>query len=360
MRIGVLTGGGDCPGLNAVIRAVVKTSAHQYNWEVLGVRDGFYGLVMNKINPLTINDVSGILPRGGTILGSSNRDNPFKFRKVISGETQYVDASKECIANIKKHEIEVLIVIGGDGTQAIADKFYKMGVNIVGIPKTIDNDLPATDVTFGFDTALNTAMGSIDKIHTTAESHHRVMIVEVMGRDAGWIGVSSGMASGAHIILIPEIPYDIEKIVEKIFERRSQGKHFSIVVVSEGAASINGKQVVHQIVEEDQTQPIRLGGIGEYIRNELESLTHFEVRVTVLGHIQRGGTPSAFDRILATRYGAEAVELINKKKFGYMVCLRAPEIEAVPLKEATGTINKVPIDGGLIRAAKLIGISFGD
>lgn len=359
MKIGVLTGGGDCPGLNAVIRAVVKTAIQQYKMEVLGIIDGYYGLVNNEIKELALEDVSGIMPRGGTILGTSNVVNPFNYYTIVNGKKVYSDMSDIVIKNIKANGIDVMVVIGGDGTLEIAHKFFKKGVPVVGIPKTIDNDLSATDVTFGFDTAILTATEAIDKIHTTAESHHRVMIVEVMGRNAGWIALHSGIAGGAHIILIPEIPFNYDAMLKKIYERKGMGKHFSIIVVAEGAKPKGGDVVVKRFVA-DSTEPIRLGGIGNKVADEIEKITGFETRVTTLGHIQRGGSPSPFDRILATRFGAEAVQLITKGDFGKMVSLRTPEIIAVPLEEAIGRQKKVALDSSYIRTARMVGISFGD
>jgi 6-phosphofructokinase 1 len=359
MKIGILTGGGDCPGLNAVIRAVVKTAVHQHKMDVLGIIDGYYGLINNKMRILTLEDVSGIMPRGGTILGTSNRDNPFNYFMIINGKKVYRDVSDRVVKNIHDSVMDALIVVGGDGTLAIAERLFKMGIPIVGIPKTIDNDLSATDVTFGFDTALMTATEAIDKIHTTAESHHRVMIVEVMGRNAGWIALHSGIAGGAHIIIIPEIPFDYDAIIKKIFERKGKGKHFSIIVVAEGAKPKGGDVVVKRMVE-DSTEPVRLGGIGNRVGDEIERMTGFETRVTTLGHIQRGGSPSPFDRILATRFGAEAVHLVVKGEFGKMVSLRTPDIISIPLEEAIGRPKNVSPDSGYVEAARMVGISFGD
>ncbi|MBI4378551.1 MAG: ATP-dependent 6-phosphofructokinase [Nitrospinae bacterium] len=359
MKTGILTGGGDCPGLNAVIRAVVKTAVHQHKMDILGIIDGYYGLINNKMRILTLEDVSGIMPRGGTILGTSNRDNPFNYFMIINGKKVYRDVSDRVIKNIHDSVMDALIVVGGDGTLAIAERLFKMGIPIVGIPKTIDNDLSATDVTFGFDTALMTATEAIDKIHTTAESHHRVMIVEVMGRNAGWIALHSGIAGGAHIIIIPEIPFDYDAIVKKIFERKGKGKHFSIIVVAEGAKPKGGDVVVKRMVE-DGTEPVRLGGIGNRVGDEIERMTGFETRVTTLGHIQRGGSPSPFDRILATRFGAEAVHLVAKGEFGKMVSLRTPDIISIPLEEAIGRQKNVSPDSGYVKAARMVGISFGD
>ncbi len=359
-RIGVLTGGGDCPGLNAVIRAVVKTAITNYRLAVVGFENGFGGLIQNRSRNLSLNDVAGILPRGGTILGTTNRDNPFHYPMLIKGQRVFRDVSDRIIENINIQEIDALIVIGGDGSLSIARELCETkGLPVVGVPKTIDNDLSATDQTFGFDTALNTATEALDKLHTTAESHHRVMVLEVMGRYAGWIATEAGIAGGADVILIPEIPYSIEKVYEKIYERRDRGKLFSIVVAAEGAKTVGGELVVQRTVE-DSFDPLRLGGVGNLVAKQIEEETGMEARVTVLGHLQRGGTPTAFDRILATRYGAGAVELVMAGKFGEMVCLRTPNIESVPLAEAVGEIRLVPVGGDLVRTARQVGISFGD
>lgn len=359
MRIGILTGGGDCPGLNAVLRAVVKTAIGKYNDEVLGIRDGFSGLIHDKTIPLSLERVSGLMPRGGTILGSSNRDNPFEYSEYNNGKMTRRDASNDVIANCEKNALDCLIVIGGDGTLDIAHRFSEKGLKIIGIPKTIDNDLYATDVTFGFDTAITTVVDALDKLHTTAESHHRIMVVEVMGRNSGWIAVEAGIAGGAHIILIPEIPFDIEKIAQKIYERKGRGKHFTVIVVAEGAASIGGERKIKRIVE-DSFEKVRLGGIGEQVANGLEGITHIEARTTVLGHIQRGGTPSAFDRILSTRYGAAAVYHAHEGNFNHMMSLRTPKIVPIPLKEALHQIKRVDTSGSHVITARRVGISFGD
>ncbi len=359
-RIGVLTGGGDCPGLNAVIRAVVKTAINEYRLSVVGFIDGFGGLIQNKACELTVKDVIGILPRGGTILGTTNRDNPFHYSMVIDGQRVFRDVSDRVVENIQIHGIDALIVIGGDGSLNIGSELYeKMNVKVVGVPKTIDNDLSATDQTFGFDTALNTATEAIDKLHTTAESHHRVMVLEVMGRYAGWIALQSGIAGGADVILIPEIPFTIDNVCSKIYERFSSGKKFSIVVVAEGAKPVGGQMVVQRMVE-NSFEPVRLGGIGNEVAKNIEDITGMEARVTVLGHLQRGGTPTPFDRILATRYGAGAVNLVMSGEFGKMVCLHTPNIKSVPLADAVGEIKLVPVDGDLVRTARQVGISFGD
>lgn len=358
-KIGVLTGGGDCPGLNAVLRAVVKTAIGKYGCEVIGFKDGYNGLVLNKSEQLTSSKVSGILDRGGTILGSSNKDNPFKFKVEENGNVSYKDMSDQVMKNIKDQGIEAMVLIGGDGTLTSARDFARKGLKVVGVPKTIDNDLSATDMTFGFMTAVDTATEAIDKLHSTAESHHRIMILEVMGRYAGWIALESGIAGGADMILIPEIPYDINKVAQKAIERRNAGKNFSIVVVAEGSKAKDGGMVISKVLK-DSPDPIRLGGVGQKIAAELEESSGMETRVTVLGHLQRGGSPSAFDRILSTRYGVAAAELIQEGKFGMMVSLQGNEITAVSLEEAVGKLKTVPPEGELVKYAKSIGVEFGD
>lgn len=358
-RIGVMTGGGDCPGLNAVLRAVVKTAMVKFGYEVVGFRDGYRGLVLDDYVQFKSGDVSGILDKGGTILGSSNRDNPFKFRVENNGKINYVDMSDKVVENVHSHGIDCMILIGGDGTLTSARDFARKGLNVIGVPKTIDNDLSATDITFGYMTAVDTATEALDKLHSTAESHHRVMILEVMGRYAGWIALSSGIAGGADVILIPEIAYDISKVTDKILERKVNGKHFSIVVVAEGAKAIDGGMVVSK-VDESSPDPIRLGGVGNKVAVDIEKLTGIETRVTVLGHLQRGGRPDPYDRILSTRYGVKAVELVSEGKFGSMVGLRGDEITAQSLEDAVGKLKTVPADGELVRIAKSVGVSFGD
>ncbi len=354
-RLGVLTGGGDCPGLNAAIRAVVKGAAYNYDIETVGFNNGFKGLVENDAAVIDDYRVSGILNRGGTILGTSNRDNPFDFRP---GGGDYLetgkDRSADAVANLEKWGIECLVVIGGDGSLLLAHRFSKLGVPIIGIPKTIDNDLPATDVTFGFDSAVTTATEAIDKIHTTAESHHRVMVVEVMGRHAGWIALQAGMAGGGDIILIPELPFEYPYIVEKIMERRLRGKKFSIIVVAEGAYPA-GEEPIYQ----QKGDVKRLGGIGPLVSREIEKRTDLESRATVLGHLQRGGSPTSYDRILATRFGVRAVELFQAGSFNKMVCLRGNHIESVSLEEAVRGTKQVDPNSELVRAALAVGTSFG-
>lgn len=358
-RIGVLTGGGDCPGLNAVIRAVTKSAINLYGWEVIGFEDGFKGLVENTYRVLDLAAVSGIIHRGGTILGTTNRDNPFHYLVEENGQKVFRDMSAQAIKNLENLGIEALVVIGGDGSLHIAYNLFKQGVKVVGVPKTIDNDISGTDVTFGFDTAVATATGALDKLHTTAESHHRVMILEVMGRYAGWIALEAGVAGGADVILIPEIPYRIENVAQTIAKREATGKKFSIIVVAEGAREEGGDLVVQRLVPESH-DPIRLGGIGNKLAEDIERLTGRETRVTVLGHLQRGGSPTAFDRILSTRYGVAAVDTIAAGNFGSMVSLRTPFVTTITLQEAIGELKKVPVDHDLVQAAKAVGISFGD
>lgn len=358
-KIGVITGGGDCPGLNAVLRAIVKTAMNRYGYEVIGFKDGYKGLVLNSFVKFRPGDVSGILDKGGTILGTSNRDNPFNFRIDKDGKTEYMDLSKRVLENVKMHGIDCMIIAGGDGTLSSAWELSKKGLNVVGVPKTIDNDLSATDMTFGFLTAVDTATEAIDKLHSTAESHHRVMILEVMGRYTGWIALQSGIAGGADVVLIPEIPYDINKVAQKVMQRKNAGKSFSILVVAEGAKPLGGEMSILNKTESNYVH-IRLGGAGQKIADEIERLTGIEARVTVLGHLQRGGRPVPSDRILSTRYGVRAVELVNEGKFGMMVALHGSRITEVPIGEAVGKLKTVPDDCELVRIAKSLGVGFGD
>lgn len=357
-RIGVLTGGGDAPGLNAVIRAIVKTALIKYEWEVVGIMNGYDGLINpNMAKMLTLEDVRGILPRGGTILGTTNRSNPFEYKTVESGKAVIQDISDKAIKRFKELSLDNLIVIGGDGSLKIAGKFMQKGIPIVGIPKTIDNDLQATDLTFGFRTAVETATEAIDKLHTTAESHHRVMVLEVMGRYAGWIALESGIAGGADVILIPEIPYDLNEILKKIKDRREHHRFFSIIVVAEGAKPKGGSMTVAKPASKGEFE--RLGGVGQKVATEIEEKLDIETRVTVLGHLQRGGSPCPFDRILSSRYGMAAVDLVHKEKFGYMPCLRGTEIESVSFEEAAGSFKVVNPEGQLVKTAETLGIDFG-
>jgi ATP-dependent phosphofructokinase / diphosphate-dependent phosphofructokinase len=359
-RIGILTGGGDCPGLNAVIRAVVSTAIRQYNIETYGILDGYSGLINKRVKKLDLQDVSGILPRGGTILGTSNRDNPFKYPVPNNkGEIEYKDVSDQVMRTVEYNELDVIITVGGDGTQTIANQLFETyKLPVVGVPKTIDNDLGGTDVTFGFDTALTIATASIDKLHSTAESHHRVMVIEVMGRYAGWIALEAGLSGGGDVILIPEIPFKMEKIAEKIKDREKNGKRFSLVVVAEGAKPEGGDVVVSRKVA-DPNDPVRLGGIAQFVGNKIEDITGSETRFTILGHVQRGGSPSPYDRILATRFGYHAVQTVMEEKFGQMVGLRGPDIKTTSIKEATVRPRRVVPDSDLVLTAKALGTSFG-
>lgn len=357
-RLGVLTGGGDAPGLNAVIRAAVKTAIYEYGCEVIGIRDGYDGFLNEGgILPLAIENVRGILPRGGTILGAANRGNPFARKVTRNGQEVTVDVSDELIDAIKRQNLDALLVLGGDGTMRSAHELALKGAPIIGVPKTIDNDIGGTEVTFGFDTAVTTATEAIDKLHTTAEAHHRVMVLEVMGRDAGFIALHSGISGGSDVILIPEIPFRFGAVVNKVHERVERGMHFSIVVVSEGAKPLHGEQVFSRAG--DQIYVPRLGGIGHLIGAYIEE-QGFETRVTVLGHVQRGGTPTPFDRWLATRYGAAAVRLAAKGGFDRMVSLHAGSIVDVPIAEAIAIPKRVDLHGDAVITARGMSISFGD
>ncbi len=329
MKIGVLTGGGDCPGLNAVIRAVVRKGTFHYDDGFIGFLEGWRGLLEDKTTQLDLETVGGILPRGGTILRTS-RTNPAKRS----------DGLERCAENLKAHGCDALIAIGGDDTLSVAKKLFDIGVKVVGVPKTIDNDLSGTDFTFGFDTAVNVATEAIDRVHTTAEAHNRVIVVEVMGRDSGWIATYSGIAGGADVILIPEVPFDIDEVAELIRQRHSRGRYFSIVVAAEGAKFANGNESL-SATGVDEFGHARLGGIGAALASEIEKRTGFETRAVVLGHIQRGGTPTAFDRVLATRYGLGAIDMVHRGEFGRMAALRGSKIISIPLAEAIATNRKV-------------------
>jgi 6-phosphofructokinase 1 len=357
-RIGILTGGGDAPGLNAVIRAAVKTAINQYGCEVLGIRNGYDGfLEKDGIIPLGIEDVRGILPRGGTILGAANRGNPYARKVIRDGQEITIDVSDEIVKGIKEQKMDALLVLGGDGTLHIAHELAQKGVPVIGVPKTIDNDIGGTEITFGFDTALNIATEALDRLHTTAESHHRAMVVELMGRDAGFIALNAGVSGGADVILIPEIPFKFESIMNKINDRANKGRKFSLLAVSEGAKPQGGGQVYSR--KGDEVYVPRLGGIGQVVAGYIED-QGFESRVTVLGHVQRGGTPTAFDRWLATRYGAAAVRLAARGGFDRMVALKGGEITDISLEEATAKPKRVNPEGDAVITARNIGISFGD
>ncbi len=354
-KIGLLTGGGDCPGLNAVIRAVTK-SACGAGWQVHGAYDGFAGLIEGRCRQLDAADVSNIITLGGTILGASNSANPFAVPDA-SGKKH--DRSDVVLGNIKRWGWDCLVTIGGDGTQSMALKLARKGVRVIGVPKTIDNDLGATDVTFGFDTAVHSATEAIEKLQTTAQSHHRVMIVEVMGRYAGWLALHSGIAGGGDIILIPEIPFTIDAVARAIHHRHRQGKKFSIVVAAEGAQAKGRDRVVKQIMK-GSTDPVRLGGIGQWLAGELENQVPAEIRVTVLGHVLRGGVPTAFDRVLATRFGTEAFSQAQRGNFGTMVALSGADVIAVPLSKAVSCLKLVSSNHPLVLSARAVGTSFGD
>lgn len=354
-QIGVITGGGDAPGLNAVIRAVVRTAIGEFGMKVVGIEDSFEGLLgETKTMKLTTKSVSGLLPRGGTVLGTRNKGSFCRFEngQIVFPE----DSIRAAIENLRKLEIEALIVIGGDGTLAIAEHFYARGVPIIGVPKTIDNDLAATELTFGFMTAIDIATEALDRLHTTAASHDRVMILEVMGRHTGWIALHSGLAGSADVILIPEIPFSFESLVQKVFKREKGGSRFTNIVVAEGAMEV-GKSEIYRDLGNGGGAP-RLGGIGDYIRGKVEELTDKEARCVVLGHLQRGGSPNAFDRMLATNFGACAVRALANGANGTMVALQAGIVVNVPLSQAIANIKTVAYDGQLVRTARDIGISF--
>jgi 6-phosphofructokinase 1 len=357
MKIAVNTGGGDAPGLNAVIRGVVL-AAYQKRWEVYGIEYGYRGLIDTKqifhLTPESVLDITNI---GGTILGTAIRGNPFRYPiEKADGTVVEMDISDKVVSNFKALGFDALIAIGGDGSLSIANKFLKKGIPIIGIPKTIDNDICATAVTFGFDTAVSTATEAIDKLHTTAKSHDRVMIVEVMGRNVGWIALHSGVSGSADVILIPEIPFDIEKVCQKIKQLELIGQNYAIVVVAEGAKPVGGKVTII----EKTPGGVRLGGIGQKVAEEIEGRTGKETRAIVLGHLQRGGAPTTFDRLLCLRFGTAAIRLIEAGKFGYMVALHPPDISAVPIEEAIGKMKSVPLDSDVILTARSLGISFGD
>jgi ATP-dependent phosphofructokinase / diphosphate-dependent phosphofructokinase len=358
-RIAILTGGGDAPGINAVIRAVAKKAILEYGTEVIGFEDGYEGLIHNRHRKLHYNDVSGILTIGGTILGASKVSNPYRYASPSGGRVVFKDVSRRAIRNARALGIDVLVCIGGDGTLGIAHRLMKDGLAVVGVPKTIDNDIRGTDVTFGFDSAVSIAAEAIDRLHTTAQAHDRIMILEVMGHRAGWIALYAGVAGGGDIILIPEIPYDIGAIAAKVKERSRRGRHFSIVVVAEGAKPKGGDVVVKRMVVKS-ADPVRLGGVGFVLQDQLEKITGSETRTVVLGHLQRGGSPTAADRVLATELGAKAVDLIVRGEFGQMVAVRDGRITAVPLEVAAEGPRTVPLDHPLIAAARSIGTSFGD
>jgi len=358
-RIGILTGGGDCPGLNGVIRAVTLHARHTFGWEVVGIRNGFEGLYEEEYVDLNVQNVHHILPRGGTMLGSSNRANPFAYPvKLPDGRVEIHDVSKRCMENFGKLDLHGLIVVGGDGTMSFAQKFIEHGVTrIVGVPKTIDNDLEATEYTVGFQTAVEIVTEALERLHTTAESHERIIVVEVMGRYAGWIALTAGLAGGAHVVLIPEIDYDPERVLAAFHRRHGRGVSYSIVVISEGAKPKGGSLAVERAA--DPTRQEKLGGAGARLTEMIAANTEYEVRNTVLGHVQRGGAPNAFDRELATRYGVKAVELIAEGKFGHVAAVEGGKLVAKPIDKAVKKLKLVDPTGELVRTAKGIGIELG-
>lgn len=360
-RIGVLTGGGDCPGLNAVIRAVTKTAIMNHGVQVFGIEDGFLGLVQNRIKELRQEDVSGILTVGGTILGTSNKCNPSRYCTGMDeqGKPIFKDVTDRCMDHLQHWRLDALVVIGGDGTMSCAKDFIRRGVNCIGVPKTIDNDLIGTDITFGFQTAVETATCAIDRIHTTAASHHRVMVVEVMGRNAGWIALHAGVASGSDIILLPEIPFDYGVICEFITQRHLHHRSCTIACVSEGARPVGGRQIVNHH-DPTSPDPVRLGGIGKIVADEIEKRTGAESRVTVLGHVQRGGTPIHSDRLLGTRFGFHAIELLMGGQRNRLVVMRNHKVTDIDLLDAADKQRLVPLDDTLIAAARAVGTCFGD
>ena len=352
-RLGILTGGGDCPGLNAVIRAAVRTAITNHSFEVVGIQLGFEGLIRNRSFPLTLETIRGILPKGGTLLRTSNRGNILEY-PAEDGSGRREDRSQTVLENFRKLELDALLVIGGDGTLRIAEALGKLGLPIVAVPKTIDNDLMATDFTFGFLTAVATATEAVDRLHSTGESHNRVMILEVMGRNCGWIALYAGVAGGADIILIPEIEYEPDAIVQSIKARRALGSDFDVIVVAEGARRLGGEEVYLN------KEARRLGGVAYQVAGDLQEKIELEIRVTVLGHIQRGGTPISFDRILATQFGKHAIDLVARGDFGRMVALQNNQMISVPISEAVARPKLVDPAGDLVETARRMGISFGD
>jgi 6-phosphofructokinase 1 len=358
LRLAVNTGGGDAPGLNAVLRAVTLTALNR-GFEVFGIQKGYLGLLDTKyLVPLTTDSVRGITHLGGSILGTNNRGNPLAIRVVEGGHERFVDVSDEAVENFRRFGLNGIIAVGGDGSLKIAAGLAKKGIPIIGVPKTIDNDLAATYVTFGFDTAVATATDAIDKLHSTAESHERVMVVEVMGRNCGWIALYAGLAGSADVILIPEIPFDLDKVCEKVMDRERAGRHFSIVVCAEGAAPKGGDVVT--LGSQAAGREIRLGGIAAKVAAEIEGCTGKETRSIVLGHLQRGGHPTPNDRLLSLRYGAAAVRLAEEGRWGTMVAFDPPEMTAVPIEEAVASVKRVNLDSDVVRTARELGVSFGD
>ncbi len=359
-RVGIITGGGDCSGLNAVIRGVTRAAIIGSGAQVIGIEGGFEGLISGQTQELTVRNTRDILTLGGTILGTTNKGNPFEYRQLApDGSITVSDYSDKALETYNRLKLDCLFVVGGEGTLEIGYKFHQKGARVIGIPKTIDNDLEGTDYTFGYQTAVEVACDALDRLQTTGKSHQRVMILEVMGRTAGWIALEAGISGGAHIILIPEIPYNIDRVVEKIKFRAEGGSPFSIIVVAEGAKEEGGDVIVQSSATTRLQGVPQLGGVGAYLADQIKKRVDLEVRCTVLGHIQRGGSPCAFDRVLGTRLGSEAVRAAEEGKFGTMVALRTPDIVLVPLSELAGKVRRVPLDSQLIRCAEAIGISMG-
>ncbi len=359
-RIGVLTGGGDCPGLNAVIRAVVK-DALSHGMEVMGIEDGFLGLIEDRIRPLGLDDVANILTIGGTILGSNNKTNPqhYPVGRNEDGSLKFRDLTEVCLTHLNIRRIEALVVIGGDGTMSAAKPIADAGINCIGVPKTIDNDLYGTDITFGFQTAVQVATEALDRVHTTAASHHRVMVVELMGRNAGWLTLHAGVASGSDVILIPEIEFDMDVVCRSCVQRSQKGKRFTIIAAAEGAKPKGGSQIVER-VDEKSPDPIRLGGVGKWLADEIEKRTEIESRYVVLGHTQRGGTPAPVDRVLATQFGHHAMELLKSGRRNRLVVMQGGQLGDVEITAAAGKQRLVPPDHPLIAAARSVYTCFGD
>jgi 6-phosphofructokinase 1 len=360
-RIGIMTGGGDCPGLNAVIRVVTRAAIHQLGIEVIGIEDGFLGLIRNRMRHLSSDDVSNILTVGGTILGTSNKADPVRFAvgKDADGMPVFEDVTPRVLEHVAERGLDGVVCIGGDGTMTGAAALIKRGVPCIGVPKTIDNDMMHCEITFGFTTAVQTATECIDRIHSTASSHHRVMLVELMGRNAGWLTLHAGLASGCDIILIPEIPYDLDAVCEACERRSKRGKRFTLIAVSEGAAPKGGHQTVETIVH-DSPDPIRLGGVSTVLAQEISKRTHLETRATILGHVQRGGTPVAFDRVLATRFGFKAIELVAEGAWNQLVVRQHGQTSTVPIESVAGQQRTVPLDDPLIAMARAVGTAVGD
>lgn len=360
-RIGILTGGGDCPGLNAVIRAVTKAAITKLDLEVIGIEDGFLGLIRNRARQLGVEDVSNILTIGGTILGTSNTANPQRFAvgKAEDGKTLYEDVTPRVLEHVRELELDLVICIGGDGTMSGAAHLIEAGIPCVGVPKTIDNDLMHSDITFGFTTAVQTATEALDRIHSTASSHHRVMLVELMGRNAGWLTMHAGLASGADVILIPEIPYDLNVICDACVHRSRRGKRFTIIAVSEGAKPKGGLQITQRIVP-DSPDPIRLGGISQRLADEIQQQTNLETRWVMLGHVQRGGTPVAFDRVLATRFGHHAITLAATREWNQLVVMKGGQTSTVPIAAVANKQRVIELDDPLIAMSRALGICLGD